>query len=333
MQIESNPSYSCFPYSSFEGVCDERTTRLFWSIIKGALLGAAAGACLFAGVQVLAILAVGAVGGAVISFVLTYLGIQQEEAIAQRISHLDGLPQSEVVDRIRRVASQGHIQFTQSSENHLLHHDLVVLTDQVKHHADLSTTFRAFLDALEGTYVTYSDGTQVTLDFTLERERLDGGNIPFTVEQLQRGAPQLDEDLAQIVAIENECFGYHEARKIGSLQERINTPGSGFFVARRNGSREILGYFFYRREVIATSPQLHISGVGRKAGAARLGIADALFAELQRHKPQGMPVVLEVRENNAPAIALYQRAGFQNTGTVRNYYQFPNENALTMRLA
>ena len=41
-------------------------------------------------------------------------------------------------------------------------------------------------------------------------------------------------------------------------------------------------------------------------------------------------LTLEVRESNAPAIALYSRFGFVRVGERKNYYSDPAENALLM---
>ena len=44
-------------------------------------------------------------------------------------------------------------------------------------------------------------------------------------------------------------------------------------------------------------------------------------------------LTLEVRESNAPAIALYEKCGFVFCGIRKDYYTDPKENALLMRLA
>ena len=41
-------------------------------------------------------------------------------------------------------------------------------------------------------------------------------------------------------------------------------------------------------------------------------------------------IFLEVRESNAPAIRLYENAGFRKTGVRRNYYTSPVEDAVLM---
>jgi ribosomal-protein-alanine N-acetyltransferase len=61
------------------------------------------------------------------------------------------------------------------------------------------------------------------------------------------------------------------------------------------------------------------------AGYRRRGLARALLtAALQG------TVFLEVRESNAPAIALYEDLGFVVTARRRDYYHAPREDALVM---
>ena len=43
-------------------------------------------------------------------------------------------------------------------------------------------------------------------------------------------------------------------------------------------------------------------------------------------------IVLEVRESNRPAIALYERRGFRRVGRRREYYSDPGEDALVFAL-
>ena len=62
----------------------------------------------------------------------------------------------------------------------------------------------------------------------------------------------------------------------------------------------------------------------------RRGIARALVEELIRQL-DAYQLTLEVRASNAPAIALYEKMGFQQVGLRKNYYQKPKENALILR--
>ena len=67
----------------------------------------------------------------------------------------------------------------------------------------------------------------------------------------------------------------------------------------------------------------------------RIGIARALIAELTAKAEENKLafVTLEVRESNAPAIALYTGAGFAPVGKRKNFYSNPTENAVLMTIS
>ena len=62
----------------------------------------------------------------------------------------------------------------------------------------------------------------------------------------------------------------------------------------------------------------------------RQGIARMLVEELIRQL-DAYQLTLEVRASNAPAIALYEKLGFQQVGLRKNYYHKPKEDALILR--
>lgn len=64
----------------------------------------------------------------------------------------------------------------------------------------------------------------------------------------------------------------------------------------------------------------------------RRGVASALIEalEVEAVKLGLVFLTLEVREGNAPAIALYESAGFLLAGLRKNYYDSPGENALLL---
>jgi ribosomal-protein-alanine N-acetyltransferase len=66
----------------------------------------------------------------------------------------------------------------------------------------------------------------------------------------------------------------------------------------------------------------------------RLGLARQLFAALaaELRAAQATETILEVRASNQPALALYRRLGFLETGRRTRYYQSPVEDAVLMRL-
>ena len=64
----------------------------------------------------------------------------------------------------------------------------------------------------------------------------------------------------------------------------------------------------------------------------RMKIASRLLEDvLNIGKSQGVKTFhIEVRSGNAPAIALYGKHGFKVTGSIKNYYRNPTEDALLM---
>lgn len=72
-----------------------------------------------------------------------------------------------------------------------------------------------------------------------------------------------------------------------------------------------------------------IQTVGVDPAAQRRGIGRALFADLLA-AAGGRTVHLEVRTDNAAAIALYESEGFQRVGLRRHYYQPSGADAYTM---
>lgn len=64
----------------------------------------------------------------------------------------------------------------------------------------------------------------------------------------------------------------------------------------------------------------------------RRGLAGELIAEFEKLLPADAEAIfLEVRESNAPAIALYEKCGFKRISVRKNFYSSPRENAIVMR--
>jgi len=80
------------------------------------------------------------------------------------------------------------------------------------------------------------------------------------------------------------------------------------------------------------APELHILAIATHPDHRARGVAGRLLAHvLDAARAAGCNLAtLEVRASNAPAIALYERAGFKTVHVRARYYQDDGEDALVM---
>ena len=80
-------------------------------------------------------------------------------------------------------------------------------------------------------------------------------------------------------------------------------------------------------------PEAEILDIAVAAAQRRQGIASFVLTEFSRlARAAGVrEILLEVRESNSAAIALYTKFGFTPAGRRNNYYRDPNEAALLLR--
>lgn len=77
-----------------------------------------------------------------------------------------------------------------------------------------------------------------------------------------------------------------------------------------------------------------ITNVAVRTQYRRRRLAVRLIKEFERLLPGNTEkIFLEVRESNAPAIALYRKCGFEKISVRKNFYTNPRENAIVMMKA
>ena len=113
-----------------------------------------------------------------------------------------------------------------------------------------------------------------------------------------------------------------------SLEEALHWPGAVALVAE-SGEGSI-GFVMGRQ----TADEAEILNIAVQSNARRRGTGSALLRaaleEFTAHKAR--KIFLEVRESNATAIQLYQRAGFTQIGKRTKYYRDPEEAGLLMEM-
>ena len=134
-----------------------------------------------------------------------------------------------------------------------------------------------------------------------------------------------EDHVPQIAEMEKLCFSdpWSEKSVASELNNRLSlwlVALDGDTVAGYVGSQSVLDEADMMN--IAVHPDYRRQGIGRD-------LVLALAEALQKKGIRGL--MLEVRQSNAPAIALYEQLGFQQVGMRPNYYRNPKENALILR--
>ena len=99
-------------------------------------------------------------------------------------------------------------------------------------------------------------------------------------------------------------------------------------VARLAG--EIVGFLLAWR----AADELHLTDLGVSEPARRRGVARSLVSDLRREgeRTDARLILLEVRESNVPALALYRTLGFEELDRRAQYYGDNDEDAVVMQL-
>ena len=132
-------------------------------------------------------------------------------------------------------------------------------------------------------------------------------------------------DVPAIAELEKICFS--DPWSENSIAFEVNNPLAYWLVAEEQG---IVAGYVGSQSVLDAADMMNIAV---HPDYRRQGIARELVAELtDALAEKGVKILaLEVRQSNAPAIALYEQLGFQQVGLRPNYYRNPRENALIMR--
>lgn len=133
-------------------------------------------------------------------------------------------------------------------------------------------------------------------------------------------------DIERVHAIESEVFTV-DPWTVEQFWGELAQPTRQYVVAESAG--ELVGYAgVYVRPPDADVQTIAVSPRGQGQGVGRRLLEDLIT----RAKDAGCThLILEVRSDNAAAIGLYRRFGFEQISTRPNYYA-PGVDALIMRL-
>ena len=134
-----------------------------------------------------------------------------------------------------------------------------------------------------------------------------------------------EEYIGALLPIEQSCFGKSAWSREG-FESELHKPENLFLCALEEktvvgciAADNAAGQGFISKVMVA--PQYRRRGVAKALLSALVE-----FAEAQKMEE----LTLEVRASNAPAIALYEAAGFEKIGNRRRFYHDPSEDAVIM---
>jgi [ribosomal protein S18]-alanine N-acetyltransferase len=148
--------------------------------------------------------------------------------------------------------------------------------------------------------------------------------------------PAIDRDIPQIMALEKQSqaaahWGLEEYRRlVGSAQGVVLVAEGGSLPAPLAASPSLLGFLVARQ----IPDDWELENIVVATSVCRKGIASLLLKALiaTARETRSGAIFLEVRDSNAPARALYEKAGFCLQGTRKNYYERPEEDAILYTL-
>ena len=137
--------------------------------------------------------------------------------------------------------------------------------------------------------------------------------------------PMENHHVMQVAALEKQCFS--DPWSENSVASELNNPLSLWLVAVDDGN--VAGYVGSQTVIDETDMMnIAVDERYRRQGVAQM-LVDALVERLK--KMDSRCLTLEVRISNVPAIALYEKLGFEQVGKRPNYYRNPKEDALILR--
>lgn len=130
--------------------------------------------------------------------------------------------------------------------------------------------------------------------------------------------------IESVAMLEKECFSTPWSED--GLRAELTNTNARFYVAFSGG--RVVGYIGAHNIL----GEVYITNVAVSKDFRRQGIGNALIIHLLNicANEDAEFVTLEVRESNLGAIALYEKTGFNNVGSRRNFYENPREDAILM---
>ena len=144
--------------------------------------------------------------------------------------------------------------------------------------------------------------------------------------------PMRQADLHQVAKIEENSFS--DPWRYEDFEDSLNREDDTILllVAVDDDDTAVCGYV----TLYGAADEGEIMNIAVDETKRRAGVATGLMNGIKEiAADKGMElesIFLEVRKSNAPAIAFYEKCGYQQIGVRKGFYQNPPEDALLMKL-
>ncbi len=141
----------------------------------------------------------------------------------------------------------------------------------------------------------------------------------FTITKMTK------EHIPALAELERICFS--TPWSADSLTEELDNRTAHFLTAVTDDGK-VMGYI----GTFVVCESCYISNIAVFPDYRRRGAASALLAAASENsvKEGAQSISLEVRPSNTAAIALYRGVGFEEVGLRKNFYRYPQEDALIL---
>ncbi len=133
-----------------------------------------------------------------------------------------------------------------------------------------------------------------------------------------------EKDLEQVTSIEKDTFSMPWNRE--DFLKSMNNPFHVYVVACE---KDVI-YGYCGMWGIVGEGQINNVAVKKEFQGKGIGFSLIKFLLEEGYKQGLEAFTLEVRESNLSAIHVYEKAGFENVGIRKNFYDKPKENAVIM---
>ena len=135
-------------------------------------------------------------------------------------------------------------------------------------------------------------------------------------------------DAPRCAELESQLFDGDDPWSASAFVSELSGRHNYYLAART--AEKLVGYGGIARLGLLPPHEYEIHTIGVDPAFQRHGIGRRLLDELLQFAERGT-VYLEVRTDNAAAIALYRSAGFAEVGLRKRYYRASGADAFTMR--